>query len=197
MKGPTHRVTPKEITAELVEHAAAGMAGPAGILADFIYGWVEAVLKGSPDVDDATQEAFLAVLGAVRSGEFDSVSGRPSNWIVKIAVRKSIDFHRYNRRHSNKFDSEACVDEMPPSSYLDLGSVIDAQTTLNTLSEEERALLLLRYYEGFSIEEISETLSISPGTVKSRTFRAYTKLRALVRPRELPAQILGAPRGKA
>jgi len=197
VRGPTHRATPNEITAELVEHAAAGMAGPAGILADFIYGWVEAVLKGSPDVDDATQEAFLAVLNAVRSGEFDMVSGRPSNWVVKIAVRKSIDFHRYNRRHSNKFDAKTPVDEMSPPTGLDIGAVIDARTTLSALSEEERALLLLRYYEGFSIEEISDTLSISQGTVKSRTFRAYTKLRALIRPRDLPVQVLGGTRGKA
>lgn len=197
MKDPKRRITPEDITAELVEKAAAGMPGPAGVLADFIYGWVEAVLKGSPDVDDATQEAFLAVLNAVRNGNFERASGKPSNWVVKIAVRKAIDFHRYNRRHLTRFDSGKSVDEMPPSSRRDISSIIDAEDAINTLNEEERALLLLRYYEGFSIEEISETLSIPDGTVKSRTFRAYTKLRSLVRPQELPAHILNVSRGKA
>jgi RNA polymerase sigma-70 factor, ECF subfamily len=190
------RVTAEDITADLIEEAAAGVRGAAGILADFIYGWVQAVLKGSPDVDDATQEAFLAVLDAVRRRQFKIDSGKPSSWVAKVSVNRAIDFHRRQQWHLKKFDHGAVLEDVQNPNNFDIDFTIDVKSAANTLDKEERALLLLRYYENLSIEEVAEVLSIPVGTVKSRTFRAQTKLTNMLHSQKPGPHLLSMPGGK-
>lgn len=197
MTTPRQRVTPESITAELVELAAVGQPGPAGILVDFIYGWVEAILKNSADAEDATQDAFVAVLQAVRAGNFDRDSGKPRSWVTQVAVRKAFDHCRRRRRQTNRQEQDVYVDEIPPPSRRDVNTLIDAERAIKSLDEEERAILLLRYFEGLSLEEVANVLLLPVGTVKSRTFRAYSKLRSLIRSREVSGYIFTASRGKA
>ena len=51
---------------------------------------------------------------------------------------------------------------------------------LDRLSADHREVLLLRFADEFSYEEIAETLDVSLGTVKSRINRARSELRALM-----------------
>ncbi len=54
------------------------------------------------------------------------------------------------------------------------------QAGLRELPEEQREILLLREIKGLSYEEIGEILSLEPGTVKSRIFRARKRLCAFL-----------------
>jgi RNA polymerase sigma-70 factor (ECF subfamily) len=51
---------------------------------------------------------------------------------------------------------------------------------IRDLPEEQRWVIVLRFYEGFSYEEISQTLHVAVGTVKSRLYRAKEALRAIL-----------------
>ena len=52
---------------------------------------------------------------------------------------------------------------------------------ISTLPDDQQALLSLRYGDGLSYEELSETLGVELGTVKSKLSRAKERLRSLVR----------------
>ncbi len=55
--------------------------------------------------------------------------------------------------------------------------LVYAATLVDRLPERQRAVLVLRYFEGLSEAEIAETLSCRPGTVKSLASRALDRLR--------------------
>ena len=78
---------------------------------------------------------------------------------------------------------EQPVDEVPETPVADGTASYDTRdavlSALATLSPRQRAVVVLRYYEGLSEAEIAAQLGCSPGTVKSACSRAPERLRAL------------------
>ncbi|MDI3287218.1 RNA polymerase sigma factor [Polyangium sp. 15x6] len=181
MKGQaTHR-----ITVDLLEAAARGDRVAGGTLTDFIYGWVRSILHAGPDVDDAAQEAFTAVIVALRTHQYDASVEDKHAWVVKIAVRKAIDSRRMRVRERERQVSEGLgADEATDPASTDPISRIEQRQraervndVVKDLNETDRALLLLRYHEDLSYEDIAQALSIPLGTVKSRLSRLIEKLK--------------------
>jgi RNA polymerase sigma factor (sigma-70 family) len=63
-----------------------------------------------------------------------------------------------------------------PASAAELRPTVLA--ALDTLTVHQRAIVVLRYFEDLSQDEVAELLGISPGTVKSTASRAVAQLRA-------------------
>ncbi len=95
-----------------------------------------------------------------------------STWIFSIAhnmckneYRKKVNHDRFNGFHLNEqenVDLDDGMDKMMVKHRLD--------KMLDELNEEDKTLLLLRYEEDLSIEQISEIVFLPEGTVKSRLF---------------------------
>lgn len=80
---------------------------------------------------------------------------------------------------------EALTDEPAVGSGLDATALADSLAgAVRQLSAPLQSVVLLRYYGEMSIDEVAQTLKISPGTVKSRLFSATLKLKELL-PEEL------------
>ena len=58
----------------------------------------------------------------------------------------------------------------------------EVRAALAQLGEEYRVVVVLRFYQGFSLQEIAETLQIPLGTVKSRLSVGVHRLRAVLAP---------------
>jgi RNA polymerase sigma-70 factor (ECF subfamily) len=58
----------------------------------------------------------------------------------------------------------------------------EVRAALAQLREEDRVVMLLRFYQGFSLQEIAETLHIPLGTVKSRLSVGVHRLRTVLDP---------------
>lgn len=173
------------ISAKLLEKAVAGARPEAGILVDYIHGYVSLVLGPDPSsADDATQDAFLRILKAIRSGKFDFTSDRHSSaWVAKIAVTSAIDNRRHHMR-THKF-MEAIDDglKIEDSSLVDPVKKIDdihclelAKEAISTLDEEDKKILTLRFSDGMTVDDIATKMSVPAGTVKSRLSRVISKL---------------------
>lgn len=67
------------------------------------------------------------------------------------------------------------LDQRDPMGDVDLSLVV--RRALSTLPAEQRAVIVLRYYDDCSEAEIADTLGCSVGTVKSRAWRAIASLR--------------------
>jgi RNA polymerase sigma-70 factor, ECF subfamily len=101
-------------------------------------------------------------------------------WLFTIARNRVIS-HLRKRSHDqldeNRMDE--MVDPAPsPSTILgDLERQKIMLGLLDRLNVEHREVLLLAYYQGMSLNEMSEVLDCSETTIKSRMFHARTKLR--------------------
>ena len=148
------------------------------------------MVKDTDEAMDIAQETFVRVHRYLPTFKGDSSF---FTWTYRIAVNLCLDAGRKKGRgESVEFDErqaeiEASMD--PPSAALagpqrnalnrELAGKI--QEALSGLSENHRAILLLREVEGLSYEELSQTLGIRKGTVMSRLFHARLKMQRKLR----------------
>ncbi len=134
---------------------------------------------GDPDAAaDAFQETFIRVIEARNSYE---PRGRFASWLFTIARRVCVDQLRLAKR-------KASVEAMPDQSeslIAPAGSVEErlahqdeVQQLLALLPAEQREVLLLSKYHGFTYSEIAEMVGSSEVAVKQKAYRALKTLRA-------------------
>jgi RNA polymerase sigma-70 factor (ECF subfamily) len=139
------------------------------------------VLRDADEAEDAAQEGFVKAYRALnrfkRGLEF-----RP--WLLRIVVNQSLTMLRSRRRGSSATERLA-VRRQPPTQTID-ETVIDRErarlvwAALDSLREQERVVVYLRYFLNLPERELAEYLGCAPGTVKSRLHRSLRKLRDVV-----------------
>jgi len=120
--------------------------------------------------EDLLQDALTKV--ALRWSRL--ADGQPEAYARTILVRDNVSWWR---RRGREIVVEAPPE--PPGRHDTVASerrmlVTDA---LNHLTDKQRSILVLRFYEDFSVPQTAQTLGISEGTVKSQTHAALARLR--------------------
>jgi RNA polymerase sigma-70 factor (sigma-E family) len=139
------------------------------------------VLSGNPhDAADLAQEA-LARLGERWSRVHSK--GDPEGYVRTTMARLHISWWRRRRR-------EHPVRVLPEQGYVDEGITradgdLGLWRAVAGLPPRQRVVLVLRYHEQLTDEEIAAELGISRGTVRSQSARGLDKLRESVRSREV------------
>jgi RNA polymerase sigma factor (sigma-70 family) len=120
-------------------------------------------------VDDATQEALLAIFRGLPSLRAPEAI---MTWVRSVTVRTAV---RLARQHDVEFAAEGTrpVDRNTSS----LEALVDIDDALARLPVSQRVVLVLRTREGLSEQEIATALGIPAGTVKSRLHRARAAFR--------------------
>jgi RNA polymerase sigma-70 factor (sigma-E family) len=122
--------------------------------------------------EDAVQTAFAK---AYRSWRRISRMEAPAAYLRRMAVNEVLNDRRLARhRH------EVSRAEPPEPSGLDSGALVDDSlwSAVMSLAPRQRAVLVLRYYEDLSEQQIAQVLGCRPGTVKSQASAALMTLRA-------------------
>jgi len=134
--------------------------------------------------EDIVQEAFIKAWRKI--GEFRMDSSFKS-WLHRITVNTAMDYLRKHVRRKHfetvepEWKSRDHVAEMPDTgTQIDIG--VQTQAAMMNLSEAERTALLLKHYEGHSIQEVARIMEITTGACKQNIFRAVKKMRIALRP---------------
>jgi RNA polymerase sigma-70 factor, ECF subfamily len=126
---------------------------------------------------DVSQEAFIR---AYRS--FDKYDPKRNffTWYYKILRNLCLNFIRDNKNRKEEFFLERRKDiasrSNPEQNLEEKEELKLLHNTINQLETEDREIIILREFEGYSYEEISEMLNLPAGTVMSRLFYARKKL---------------------
>jgi RNA polymerase sigma factor (sigma-70 family) len=123
---------------------------------------------------DAVQETWTTVIRRLR-GLHDPQAF--ATWAYRILRNKCIDLHRRNARRAEVHEA-AAREARPPADPADALSLEDA---LARLPEQQRATVVLYYWDGFSVPEIAEIEGVPAGTVKSRLYGAREVLRRILK----------------
>jgi len=144
-----------------------------------LQGFVMRTIRRGDLAEDVVSETMLVVWRS--AGRFEGRS-RARTWIFGVAYRCGLDALRRQRRSdiAEPLGEEtfALADEANlPQRLADRESVAKA---LLALSAEQRAVIELAYYFGYSVNEIAEIVGCPPGTVKTRMFAARRRLGAIL-----------------
>lgn len=131
--------------------------------------------------EDVVQEAFLSLW---RSGaRYDRNRGSVRSWVLGVVRNRAIDvFRRDSVRTSRDVSDEGLADRMPaandtPAEVQRRHDASQVRSALDELPSEQRQVVELAYFGGFSHSEIADMLKLPAGTVKGRMRLALTKLR--------------------
>ena len=158
----------------------------AGPLEGMVYGLCLSMLHAPQEAEDAAQEAMLRAYRALP--RFMGVS-RFSTWLYRIAKNTCLDVLRRQRAAGKSVSLEQLRedgydapsgDAPPDERYERREEQRRVAAAIERLPDDMRALLLLRFGENLSYEELSARLHLPPGTVKSRLSRARDKLRQIL-----------------
>jgi RNA polymerase sigma-70 factor (ECF subfamily) len=126
---------------------------------------------------DITQETFLKVFVAIRNFRGDA---NLKSWLYRLTVNSCLDQKRRTRRLIPLLDDFLGMLQAPDRSALDgvLRSELSGhvRTVVAGLSDKHRMLIVLRYTESLSYDEIAAIMNCSAGTVASRLSRIHKVL---------------------
>jgi RNA polymerase sigma factor (sigma-70 family) len=136
-------------------------------------------LTGSePGAWDIVQEAWFAIIKGIR--RLKDVAVFPC-WTFRIVNNKCSDWLRKEQLQSRLTNHLAERGPEGPDDGRDATEKAESlREAVKRLSPDRRALIELRYHEGFDIGQIAEILAIPEGTVKSRLNRTLEHLRQIV-----------------
>jgi RNA polymerase sigma-70 factor, ECF subfamily len=135
--------------------------------------------------EDLVQELFMRIWNRARA--FDASKGTLGVWIVSIARNMAIDYVRSKQaRFQSRIRPLEPTDQLAfsyqskePESVIDNAKAV--QEAFSTLNPNQKKVLELAYFEGYSETEIAAQLQEPLGTVKSRIRSALGKLRSAVK----------------
>lgn len=145
------------------------------------------LLHNSEDAEDVAQDVFIEVFRSVHKFRGQS---KISTWLYRIAVTRSLNFIRDNKKRSwfKSFDSDvkSKLDALAQSKSGDMENpeqnmenhqrALLLHEAIDALPEKQRIAFTLSKYDDMSYKEVAEVMELSVSSVESLIHRAKTNL---------------------
>ena len=155
--------------------------------------YIRMMVKDGDVADDIFQETFIKAVRVIDQGRYTD-NGKFLSWILRIAHNQVIDHFRslkqqkqvnesdagYNVLGTLRFAEQTVEDEMVSAQIS-----ADVRRLVELLPDEQREVVMLRYYSGLSFKEIAEQTNVSINTALGRMRYALINLRKLIKENNL------------
>lgn len=146
-----------------------------------LYGIIHSIITNTETANDVLQDVFLNIWTKI--GSYDPSKGRLFTWMLNVARNAAIDKIR-----SKDFKDGLKNQPLPEIVDIRVGAAINPnipdvglKKVISRLKDEQRVLIDLSYFQGFTHEEIAKAMDIPLGTVKTRIRSALIELRTLIK----------------
>ena len=152
------------------------------------------MMVGDSDIAaDIAQETFIKAVSVIDEGRYID-KGKFLSWVLRIAHNKSLAYFRSQKSNTSVSESSAGYNVLGTIKYADKSiedSMIseqidtDIRALVEQLPEEQREVVMLRYYSDLSFKEIADQTGVSINTALSRMRYALINLRKMIKERNL------------
>lgn len=152
-----------------------------------VFAYIYSVVKNKEVADDIFQETFVKAIVTLRQGRY-AENGKFSAWITRIAHNLIIDFYRQEKSENLISTDHDEIDVLNRKDLCD-GNIEDALVTqqisedvrriVDALPENQREVLVMRFYRDMSFKEIAEATKVSINTALGRMRYAILNMRRI------------------
>lgn len=148
-----------------------------------LFGVIHTLVNDIAESEDVLQKTFLKIWDNFST--YDSTKGRLYTWMLNIARNQAIDStrskHEKMKNKTQSASNNVYALENKLSETANKQDYIGLKTILNGLKEDQKLVIDLAYFEGYTQDEISKKLNLPLGTVKTKVRQAILKLRELTK----------------
>ena len=137
---------------------------------------------------DLFQDCFMKIITKLQNGQYTE-NGKFASWVMRIAHNLVIDHHRQlqgttvisnDETEVDLFNNTSvAVDENRERELIDQQTLTDVRSLIKLLPENQREVVLMRFYEELSFKEIAAATGVSINTALGRMRYALINLRRL------------------
>lgn len=152
-----------------------------------IYSYVFYIVKDRELAEDIFQETFVKVITTIKQGRYVE-SGKFSSWITRIAHNLIIDHYRQEKTENHITNSDMNTDVFN-NRELSEGTVednlistqvkVDIRKLVAALPDNQKEVLVMRYYQNMSFKEIADATNVSINTALGRMRYAILNMRRM------------------
>lgn len=151
------------------------------------------MVKDRDVADDIFQETFIKVVRFLDERRYTD-NGKFLSWVLRIAHNQVIDHFRQTKQQNQITEADAGYDLLNSHKFSDktvedqLVTVQieeDVRRLVDHLPEEQREVVMMRYYGGLSFKEIAEQTDVSINTALGRMRYALINLRKMIAEKQL------------
>ena len=145
-----------------------------------LYTVILSILQDKELANDTLQEVFIKIWRQIE--QYNPDKGRLFTWMVNISRNASIDILRSKDYHSQKQNRELTENVYNAAGTVNIETdKIGLRKLIINLKDDQKILIELAYFQGYTQDEISKLLNMPLGTVKTRLRSALIQLRGLLK----------------
>lgn len=145
-----------------------------------LYTIILSILQEKELANDTLQEVFIKIWRQIE--QYNPDKGRLFTWMINISRNASIDILRSKDYHSQKQNQELTEGVYTATNTVNIETDrIGLHKLISNLKDEQKVLVELAYFQGYTQDEISKLLNMPLGTVKTRLRSALIQLRGLLK----------------
>ena len=183
----TQELTDEQLMVQLQEGHQAALSALYDRYVGRVYGMALQKLTDPAEAEDITHDVFVNLWQ--RASTFQPDRGKLSSWLLTVAHNQIVDTLRRRRRAGEAHEAIArdpvAVSEVAQENTAAIAEQNEetrqVRQALETLPPDQREVIVLSYYQGYSQSEIAERVQIPLGTVKGRMRLAMVRLREQLR----------------
>ena len=155
--------------------------------------YIRMMVKNNEIADDIFQETFIKVVRFIDEGRYTD-NGKFLSWVLRIAHNQVIDHFRQTKQQNNLTEADAGYDILNTHKFSDTtveDKLVTAQIEedlrklVNNLPEEQKEVVMMRYFGDMSFKEIAEQTDVSINTALGRMRYALINLRKMIKDNQL------------
>ncbi|TCS96783.1 RNA polymerase sigma factor [Hazenella coriacea] len=143
-----------------------------------LVGSVERMLQDPNKAEDVVQEVFIRLIRQLQQGK---IPHRVKPWMYRVAINLCRDYWKSAsyRSEQQRLDLPERREQSPSviEIYEHQETRKEVLSSLSKLTQREREIIILRFYQELKLQEIAEVLSLTLSTTKTHLYKALKKLK--------------------